>query len=279
MAILEESLADDDGLLRDLAELGVSRNEARLYLAALGQPALRASEIAELAGIGRTKAYDALRLLVERGLVTEEPGPPARFKAVDAPLAVQRLRAQALVDQTDLVEDTRLLAAGLFNRYYAAPEDQDPFDFVELLRNCEAARARREAVTAGAHFEVLRARMLPPPGVRPPVEDEAGLRPGVGYRSLYEWGFLDDADFVAGLGRREGQGEQARFTDRVPVGLCIVDRRLCVISLNPTGVVSGPGTWLVLEDAGLGGLLTEMFLAAWAAGQPRPGVQPAAGEP
>src|SRR5437763_320067 len=48
---------DDEQLVADLVLLGLTRNEARLYLAAEGRPPLRAAELAELAGVTRAKAY------------------------------------------------------------------------------------------------------------------------------------------------------------------------------------------------------------------------------
>lgn len=261
---LHNALTWDEALLRDLAELGVSRVEGKLYLAALGQPAMRAAEIAELAGVSRTKAYAALRQLVEKGLFSvERTGQVTHFKAVDPGRAVLQLRARTIRDQTGLVEDTRLLVADLFERYYAAPRSEDPFDFVELLRNSEAVTARCEAITASAHAEVVRARQLPPPGLRPSLNGEPPVRSGVRYRTLYESGYLEYPEVRALIAMRQGQGEEARFVERVPLSLLVVDRRSSVISLNSTGVLSGPGLWLVLEEPGLAGLLTDAFEEAW----------------
>jgi len=264
MAIREPEWEDEGELVAALTELGLTRNEARLYLAAYGQAAMRAAELAEHAGVTRTKAYDALRQLVDKGLFTEEPGKVARFRAADPKLVVQRLRQQIVVEQASLVEDTGRLVADLFARYYSASHGDDPFDLVELVRNSEAASARREALAAGARAEVVRARRLAPGGgVDPPTADELGLRPGVRYRSLYERGFLDDDDFRSRLAERQGRGEEVRFVERVTVGMCVVDRRTSVISLNQSGVRSGPGTWLVLEHPGLSSLLTEAFDSLW----------------
>ena len=258
----------EEQLVQNLSEFGLTRNEARLYLAAFGRPPLRAAELAELADISRPKAYDALRQLVDRGLFTERPGRVARFEAADPALVVQRLRQQSVRDHADRVEDTSRLVADLFARYYDAAPGDDPFDFVELLRNSEASWARREAIVAGAAVEVIQTRKLPPPGLGPPVSDEVSLRSLVRYRVLYERGFLADQAFRARVAERERQGEEIRFVDQVPVGMCVVDRRKCVLSLNPTGVVSGQGSWVVLEHPALAALLTEAFDLDWARAEP-----------
>ena len=266
--------SDEDQLVQYLAEFGFNRNEARIYLAALGRPPLRVAELAELADVNRPKAYDALRQLVDKGLFSEVRGSGhgqvARFQAADPMLVVQRLRHQSALEQADRVQDTALLVADLFARYYDAPQGNDPFEYVELIRNSDAAWARRDAITAGAEKEVVQARRMTPPGSRPRAGDEVGVREGVSYRALYETGFLDFPQFVARLAEREQRGEQIRFVDKVPVGMTAVDRRKCLLSLNSTGLVRGQGSWVVLEQPALAHLLTDAFDLLWDSGRPGP---------
>ena len=266
--------SDEDQLVQYLAEFGFNRNEARIYLAALGRPPLRVAELAELADVNRPKAYDALRQLVDKGLFSEVRGSGhgqvARFQAADPMLVVQRLRHQSALEQADRVQDTALLVADLFARYYDAPQGNDPFEYVELIRNSDAAWARRDAITAGAEKEVVQARRMTPPGSRPRAGDEVGVREGVSYRALYETGFLDFPQFVARLAEREQRGEQIRFVDKVPVGMTAVDRRKCLLSLNSTGLVRGQGSWVVLEQPALAHLLTDAFDLLWDSAKPGP---------
>jgi predicted DNA-binding transcriptional regulator len=266
--------SDEDQLVQYLAEFGFNRNEARIYLAALLRPPLRVAELAELGDVNRPKAYDALRQLVDKGLFSEVSGSGhgqvARFQAADPMLVVQRLRHQSALEQADRVQDTALLVADLFARYYEAPQGDDPFEYVELIRNSDAAWARRDAITAGAEKEVVQARRMTPPGTGPRAGDEVGVREGVSYRALYETGFLDFPQFVARLAEREQRGEQIRFVDKVPVGLTAVDRRKCLLSLNPTGLVSGQGSWVVLEQPALAHLLTDAFDLLWDSATPGP---------
>jgi HTH-type transcriptional regulator, sugar sensing transcriptional regulator len=275
MSTHDRGWSDEEQLVQYLAEFGFSRNEARMYLAALGRGPLRVAELAELADVNRPKAYDALRQLVDKGLFEPETAGPeqgqvARFKAVDPMLVVQRLRHQSALEQADRVQDTALLVADLFARYYEAPQGDDPFEYVELIRNSDAAWARRDAITAGAEKEVVQARRMTPPGTRPRAGDEVGVREGVSYRALYETGFLEFPQFMGRLAEREQRGEQIRFIDAVPIGMTAVDRRKCLLSLNPTGLVSGQGSWVVLEQPALTDLLTAAFDLLWDAARPGP---------
>jgi sugar-specific transcriptional regulator TrmB len=266
--------SDEDQLVQYLAEFGFNRNEARIYLAALGRPPLRVAELAELGDVNRPKAYDALRQLVDKGLFSEVSGSGhgqvARFQAADPMLVVQRLRHQSALEQADRVQDTALLVADLFARYYEAPQGDDPFEYVELIRNSDAAWARRDAITAGAEKEVVQARRMTRPGTRPRAGEEVGVREGVTYRALYETGFLDFPQFVARLAEREQRGEQIRFVDKVPVGMTAVDRRKVLLALNQLGLTSGQGSWVVLEQPALADLLTTAFDLLWESARPAP---------
>ena len=275
MSTDDRGWSDEEQLVQYLAEFGFGRNEARMYLAALGRPPLRVAEVAELSDISRPKAYDAVRQLVDKGLFELEGAGPergqvARFRAVDPMLVVQRLRHQSALEQADRVQDTALLVADLFARYYEAPQGDDPFEYVELIRNSDAAWARRDAITAGAEKEVVQTRRMTPPGTRPRAGDEVGVRDGVIYRALYETGFLAFPQFVARLPHREQRGEQIRFIDAVPIGMTAVDRRKCLLALNPTGLVSGQGSWVVLEQPALTDLLTDAFDLLWDQARPAP---------
>jgi len=267
MSTDDRGWSDEELLVQYLAEFGFSRNEARMYLAAVGRPPLRVAELAELSDISRPKAYDAIYQLVQKGLFNEVTGQAsghgARFQAVEPGLVVQRLRHQSALEQADRVQDTAMLVADLFARYYEAPQGDDPFEYVELIRNSDAAWARRDAITAGAEKEVVQARRMSAPGTRPRAGDEVGVREGVSYRALYETGFLAFPQFTMRLAERERRGEQIRFIDRVPIGMTAVDRRKCLLALNPTGLTSGQGSWVVLEQPALAHLLTDAFDLLW----------------
>jgi len=274
MSTDDRGWSDEEQLVQYLAEFGFGRNEARMYLAALGRPPLRVAEVAELSDISRPKAYDAVRQLVQKGLFSEvvgqESGQGARFQAVEPGLVVQRLRHQSALEHADRVQDTALLVADLFAHYYEAPQGDDPFEYVELIKNSDAAWARRDAITAGAEKEVVQARRMTAAGTRPRAGDEVGVREGVSYRALYEIGFLAFPQFTVRLAERERRGEQIRFTDRVPVGMTAVDRRKCLLALNPAGLTSGQGSWVVLEQPALAHLLTDAFDLLWDQAEPAP---------
>jgi hypothetical protein len=55
------------------------------------------------------------------------------------------------------------------------------------------------------------------------------------------------------------------------VGMTAVDRRKCLLALNPVGLTSGQGSWVVLEQPALADLLTQAFDLLWDTAGPVPG--------
>ncbi|MFP3285394.1 MAG: helix-turn-helix domain-containing protein [Nitrososphaeria archaeon] len=66
---------------KDLYRLGLSEYEARAYLSLLTEGPLTATELCSRAGIPRSKVYEVLRRLAEKGWVNPGDGRPARYSA------------------------------------------------------------------------------------------------------------------------------------------------------------------------------------------------------
>ena len=58
-----------EGLISSLREFGLTEYEARIYLALLSKGPMKVSELAAKAGVPRTKGYEAIKGLKEKGLV------------------------------------------------------------------------------------------------------------------------------------------------------------------------------------------------------------------
>ena len=70
-------------LVEALKSFGLSEYEAKVLLALIAKGELTAKEIAEFSGVPRTSVYDAIKSLIDKGLV-ESYGKPMRFRALDS---------------------------------------------------------------------------------------------------------------------------------------------------------------------------------------------------
>ena len=71
-----------------LVDLGLTKYEAQAYLALMRRDGSAPADVARLAKIPRQRIYDVLATLVEKGLASHRPGPPARYAAVSPEFAV-----------------------------------------------------------------------------------------------------------------------------------------------------------------------------------------------
>lgn len=62
-----------------LASIGLSANEAKVYLALAMNGTLEIRKISMASGVPRTKTYTAVKKLIQRGLILEFPGPMQKF--------------------------------------------------------------------------------------------------------------------------------------------------------------------------------------------------------
>lgn len=144
-----------DSHLASLVELGLTRYEAGAYRALIRRNRATGAEAARLARLPRQRIYDVLDSLVARGLVTVQPGRPARFvarpprEAVELLLREHRLRLERLeLDATQTVEE-------LHPAYEAGRQEDDPLRYVELLREPLAIARRFTELQAAAEREIL----------------------------------------------------------------------------------------------------------------------------
>ncbi len=70
-------------IVNALKNLGFREYEARVYAALIAKGELTASEIHKVSGVPRTKVYEVLRNLEERGFVEMIKSSPASFRAID----------------------------------------------------------------------------------------------------------------------------------------------------------------------------------------------------
>ncbi len=79
-----------EGLISSLREFGLTEYEARIYLALLSKGPMKVSELAAKAGVPRTKGYEAVKGLKDKGLI-ETFGRPLRCRPLNFETAMGKV--------------------------------------------------------------------------------------------------------------------------------------------------------------------------------------------
>ncbi len=79
-------------VMDSLKAIGLNLYERRIWVALLARGASTAGELSEIANVPRSRAYDILQSLAEKGLVIVQSGKPLRFIAVNPEEALEGLK-------------------------------------------------------------------------------------------------------------------------------------------------------------------------------------------
>lgn len=246
-----------------LVRLGLTQYEARAYAAMVRRDGSTPAEIAKLAGVPRPRIYDVTASLVAKGLATSRPGRTAKFVAV-APSDAVALLVDTYRSRLEMLEaDAAAVRDELGPAYREGALHSDPLDYIELLRSPEAVAKRFEELQRNVRSEMLVFAKMPA-AVR--VEDnEAGLvvAENCVLRTVYESALLDDPDSRAGVRRFIEAGEQARFVDKIPMKVGIIDERVVMMAMPDPVAGATDLTTLVIENAELASCLKVAFEDVW----------------
>jgi HTH-type transcriptional regulator, sugar sensing transcriptional regulator len=251
--------ANEDGLV----QLGLTSYESKAYLALMRRDSATAADVARLARVPRQRIYDVLATLVQKGLVSQRPGQPAKYSAVSPEFAIERLLLNRREELDRLERESGELLETLGPAYAAGRRERDPLDYIEVLRDQAAINERFGQLQEGIEREIL--VFTKPPYAKPAQENVEGLEVTRKHRarSIYEFSALDDSGFAAGVRRFIEAGEEARFVEELPLKLVIIDEAIVMFGMQDP--VAGPSelTMIVVEHPALATLLKFAFEAVW----------------
>jgi HTH-type transcriptional regulator, sugar sensing transcriptional regulator len=256
--------ADDGEATRLLTELGLTANEARVYLALLRFDSPTAAEAATAAGVPRPKVYEALQALEGRGFSKSIGGRVRQFIPVDPETALRgwlshREHERAEMSARDQIRMERL------GRLLPAPASQDGAqvaDFIGAISGqVPTTNALDDLVSRTTQTLEI---MLQPPFVQPPprwnVMEVEALERGVQVRAIYTPEALEDARRFEDILRHGGQ---VRVLRRLPMKLMVRDHEEALISLRDAGTGAQSVTTVAVRHPDLVAPLGALFEQQW----------------
>jgi sugar-specific transcriptional regulator TrmB len=249
-----------------LTSLGLTSYEAKAYLALLRRDSSTAAQAARLANVPRQRIYDVLATLVDKGLASTRPGQVAKYAAVAPELALERLVSDQREQLAELERQTAALIEELSPAFHAGQEQDNPLEYIEVLRDRRAINERFEELQAGIKREIL--VFTKPPYATPPQENVEGLEVTQKHeaRSVYELSVFDDPDVTEGVRRFVEAGEKARFVPELPLKLVIIDESIVMFGMEDPVAGSAELTIMVVEHPSLAGVLKIAFKTVWEQG-------------
>ncbi len=141
-------------LVKSLKNLGLTEYESRVYIALVGLGEATARDVHRTSRVPRTKVYEVLRDLVDKGFVEVTASSPAYYRAVDPDTIITRLRDEFLSSINETLEDLKSIgftAPKLFPVWCTKSEWGIENKIKEFI-----GKAREELVIATNNPEFLR---------------------------------------------------------------------------------------------------------------------------
>ena len=135
-----------------LVELGLSPTEAQIYLALLQNPSISASALAGATELSRSRVYQTLCSLTDKGLVESGAGYGSKFAVVSPEQALPALidrEQEMLVQRKDLAGRLGQRLAALIEPVESAPEE-----LIQVMRNSRAVADRFDRLQLEAERQI-----------------------------------------------------------------------------------------------------------------------------
>jgi sugar-specific transcriptional regulator TrmB len=257
---------ENGDLIARLTSLGLTSYEAKAYSTLILRDSFSAAQVARQAGLPRQRIYDVLGSLVQKGLASARPGPHVKYSAIAPELAVERLLAERRKQLSSLELAGVAIVESLTPMFQAGKAHTDPLEYIEVLRDRGAINERFGELQAQVKQEIL--VFTKPPYARPPQENLEGIEVTRSHeaRSVYEASVFDDPAATEGVRRFVEAGEQARFVDRLPLKLVIIDETIVMFGMEDPVAGSEALTIVVVEHASLAQVLKVAFNTIWDGG-------------
>ncbi|HZC73642.1 MAG TPA: helix-turn-helix domain-containing protein [Jatrophihabitans sp.] len=247
-----------------LVRLGLTQYEARVYLALIRRAVSGPADVARLAQVPRPRVYDVLRSLVAKGLAVQRPGNAAGYAAVPPEPAMQHLVQDHQRRLEHLQRDARTVADELVPAFLAGSGHADPMDYIEIIRDRAAMAKRFDELQAGVERELI--SFSTEPAVVPLEQNRVGIELAGRHtmRSVYELSLLTEPGARAGIEEFIAAGEQARFAEKLPMKLVVIDERIVLFALNDPVAGADELTSVVVDHSRLAASLKIAFESVWA---------------
>lgn len=256
--------ADGAEATRLLTELGLTINEARVYLALLRSECPTAAEAATAAGVPRPKVYEALQALEGRGFSKSIGGRVRRFVPVDPESALRGWLSHREHERAEMSERDQIRVETLGRLLPAPATDagRQVADFIEAISGqVPTTEALDDLVSRATQTLNI---MLQPPFVQPRprwnVMEVEALERDVQVRAIYTPQALEDARRFEDILRHGGQ---ARMLAQLPMKLMVRDHEEALISLREAGTGAQSVTTVAVRHPDLVAPLITLFEQQW----------------
>jgi len=229
-------MKNENNQLELFKELGLSEREAKVYTTLLSRKSFTASELQEASDVPRTKIYEIVKKMINRGICAEKKlGKKKVFEAIEPKIALEKI----LDDQRKEIEQKSKLKDQLVNMftplYDEGRKKEEIFEYIEILKDNNQIFKKYLELLDKTENEILFFSKGPYSCDTKPKRKEQKdheiefLRRGGVAKGLYEKKELEvlPESFIL-----VEYGQQARVVEKLPVKMLVFDGKGVMFSLD-----------------------------------------------
>ena len=224
-----------------LMKLGFSERQTKVYLALLKQRSATAADLQRSSGIIKTKVYEIVKSLVQKGYCRERKvGRRRTFEAIDPQFSL----SSYIPTLESNLNDTRNMIKRLSERFAESGEEIEPLEYIEvlhgndnvhhkfvsLLRLCVKEFLGFARAPYSSHTEEMVAEQI--------RENIAFLNRGGKMRTVYELNEKSPDWLMNHIDKVAKAGEDFRISEELPLKMIIFDRETLLLA-DEGGLASG----------------------------------------
>lgn len=253
-----------------IKRIGLTEYEARVYLNLLKKQYFSASEIAKLSAISRSKIYEILNGLKNKGFCVEILGKIKKYSAVNPEFAFESLVNHYRKEFIQNIEQKKSImdevSKNLSSLYVSEKSNKEPLDYIEVIHDHHLAASKVKALERITKKEILAFGKAPYAiDLKPDYMSTkiAKCPEHIDYKAVCEFADAHKKDFFKVMKLYEDAGEQIRVTESLPLKIHIFDERIVLLCMENKFHKKGSLTSMMVEHADLAKTLRETFFMYW----------------
>ena len=258
-----------DSIIENLMRTGLTKSEAVIYTNILKKQNFTASEVSKISEISRSKTYEILNQLVQKGLCVEILGTVKKYSSTNPENAFNGMIQRYELNYQKELEYKKILMSNLLESLaplFHSEKNTDSLDYIQVIREKNSIIKKFESLERIATQEVL--ALVKGPlvmDVTKPynLEQYDSLRRGVNFKTIYAIEDLGNPSFLESIEKLSIAGEEVRITNKLPMKMMIFDEFAVMFALRDKITSKLSLTAIIIEHQDIAKTLKMTFYSIW----------------
>lgn len=261
----------DELYIDNLKKLGLSEPESKVYLNLLKKKNFTATEISRISGTPRSKIYEILNKLINKGLCVEILGSVKKYSSANPKIAFNGLLQTYQQDYQLELENKRILTSNLIETllpfFNSQKGNVSPLDYIQVIRENGSIMRKYRSLVESAEYEML--ALVKGPYIMdvqdPPdyFDQFTSTKRELKFRTVYESNELQDPDFYKAIKEFACANEEIRVIDKIPFKMYVFDEKIAMFTLEDSISKKTSLTSMIVEHNELAKGLKDIFNLYW----------------